>query len=162
MKNLLPGAAGIVALSASAIAYATAAGAQDTAVGIAPVVDFVLPILLTIVTTMIGVFLPIVLTKLAAKYNLQIEQQKRDALQVTFTNAAAGLIQKLGDEAKTLKMNIQNPDVRVAVNRALQGAPDALRWAGLNEQEIARRILEKIPQVQPAPAPTPIATPSEG
>lgn len=138
---------------------ATAALAQDTstAVSVSPLIDFVLPILLTIISGVISIGLPSILTKLAARYNLQIEQAKRDALQTTLTNAAGGLLQKLGDRARTLELDVRNPDVAEAVQRVVQGAPDALKWAGLTQDEIARRVLEKLPQIgtasaSPAPA----------
>lgn len=144
-------------------ALAAAALAQDTTVGISPLVDFVLPILLTVISGIISIGLPIILTKLAARYNLQIEQARRDALQVTLTNAAGGLLQKLGDRARTLQLDVRNPDVAEAVQRVVQGAPDALKWAGLTQDEIARRVLEKLPQISGAgnmasAASTPVAS----
>jgi hypothetical protein len=148
--------AGVLALAA------TSALAQDTDTIVTmpdTLIGFLVQMLFLIISGIIAVFLPILLTKLAARFNLEIEHEKRDALQTTFTNAAGGLLQKLGEDARTLRIDVKNPDLAAAVNRALKGAPDALKWAGLSEAEIARRILEKIPQV-PSPAPTPIATPA--
>lgn len=142
----------LACLFAALLVTAGFAHAQETAVSVAPVVEFVLPILQTLISGVLAIGLPIVLTRLSQRYGLQIEQEKRDALQVTFTNAAGGLLQKLGDQARTLKVDMRNPDVAAAVGRALRGAPDALRWAGLSEEEIARRILEKLPQIGPAPS----------
>lgn len=144
---------------AALLVTAGLAHAQETAVSVAPLVDFVQPILLTLISGVVTVGLPIVLTRLSQRYGLQIEQEKRDALQVTFTNAAGGLLQKLGDQARTLKVDMRNPDVAAAVGRALRGAPDALRWAGLSEEEIARRILEKLPQIAPPPVAVASAAP---
>lgn len=126
---------------------------MDTSVSISPLVEFVLPIVLTIVTAIIGIVVPVAISYLAKKWNLQIEQSKRDALQVTLTNAAGGLVQKLGERAKELKVNVSDPHVREAVQRVVAGAPDALRWAGLTEAEIARRVLEKVPQISASPTP---------
>lgn len=127
---------------------------MENTVSIEPIVDFVLPILGMIISTIIAVFLPILLTKLAAKFNLQIEQQKRDALQTTLTNAAGGLLQQLGTRAKDVRITIADQKMRDAVQRVINGAPDAVKWAGLNEAEIARRILEKLPQIESPNAPT--------
>lgn len=150
----------IAVFFAALLVTASLAQAQETAVSVAPLVNFVLPILMTLISGVVTVGLPIVLTRLSQRYGLQIEQEKRDALQVTFTNAAGGLLQKLGDQARTLKVDMRNPDVAAAVGRALRGAPDALRWAGLSEEEIARRILEKLPQIGAAPVSVPIVPPS--
>jgi hypothetical protein len=140
----------IIAALAVLCLPALALAQDDTAVSVAPLVDFVLPILFTVISGIVTVMLPILLTKLATKFNLQIEQEKRDALQVTFTNAAGGLVQALGDRARLLKIDVGNPHVRDAIARALQGSPEALLWAGLSSEEIARRILEKIPQITQA------------
>lgn len=142
MKTLFGGAFGLALLAAPAFAQDTTVMLPETLVG------FIVQVLFLVISGVIAVFLPVVLTRLAAKYGLQIEQEKRDALQTTLTNAAGGLLQRLGDEALTLKVDLKNPAVRDAVDRALKGAPDALKWAGLSEQEIARRILEKLPQIK--------------
>jgi hypothetical protein len=122
-----------------------AAFAQDTVITAdAGLVDFAADVLMLVVSAIIAVFLPVVLTRLASKYGLQIEQEKRDALQVTLTNAAGGLIQKLGASAKGLKVDVHNAELADAIARVQRSAPDALKWAGLSEAEIARRILEKV------------------
>jgi hypothetical protein len=144
MRTLFGGALGLALLTVPAFAQDTTVALPDTLIG------FLVQMLFLIVSGVIAIFLPLVLTRLAAKYGLQIEQEKRDALQVTFTNAAGGLLQRLGDEARNLRVDLKNPAVADAVNRALKGAPAALKWAGLSEEEIARRILEKLPQIQAA------------
>lgn len=148
----------VVALTAM-LAFAGIAYAQDTVVGVdASLIDFLLQIILLVVSAIITIFLPIVLKRMADKYGLQIEAEKRDALQVTFTNAAAGLLMRLGDRAKSLKVDVRSPELADAIRRVQAGAPDALKWAGLNEQEIARRIIEKVPQVAPETV-TPVSDP---
>lgn len=130
-----------------------AAMAQDTVVTLPDnLVGFIVQTLFLVVSGVITVFLPILLNKLVKRYNLQIEREQRDALKATFTNAAGGLLQNLGERARGLKLDVHNPDIASAVARALEGAPDAIKSAGLDEREIARRILEKIPQIPSAPA----------
>lgn len=131
-----------------------APAAFAASISAAPIVDFVMPILTTIIGATIAVGLPIVLTSVTKRLGLQIEASKRDALQVALTNAAGGLVAKLGDQARDLKIDVKNPAMADAVARVVRGAPDALKWAGLTEAEIARRVLEKIPQL-----PTSIALP---
>lgn len=149
-----------VAFLAATLAFAGAAFAQDTFVTLPDTfVGFVLQIAFLVISGVIAVFLPILLTRMAQKFNLTIEQEKRDALQVTLTNAAGGLLQQLGERAKTVKINVGDPAVKAAVDRVLKGAPDAVKWAGLSEAEIARRVLEKIPQIENSSGPAPISTP---
>lgn len=145
----------LVATFAAAAAYA-----QDTTVALPDtLIGFVLQIAFRVVSGVIAIFLPLVLTRLATKYGLQIEQEKRDALQVTLTNAAGGLLQKLGERAAALRFDAGDPALKAAIDRVLQGAPDAVKWAGLSEAEIARRILEKVPQIEASSGSAPLSTP---
>lgn len=144
----------LLALTSAALAQDTTVALPDTLVG------FVIQIAFLVVSGVIAVFLPILLTKLATKFNLQIEQAKRDALQVTLTNAAGGLLQQLGERAKTVKIDVRDPAMKAAIDRVLAGAPDAVKWAGLTEAEIAKRILEKLPQIEASSGPAPMSTPT--
>jgi hypothetical protein len=155
MKPLAIGAAGLV------LVYAGGAFAQDTTVALPEtLIGFVTQIAFLVISGVVAVFLPVILTRLASKYGLQIEQEKRDALQVTLTNAAAGLLQKLGAKAATARIDVGNPEMKAAIDRVLASAPDAVKWAGLSEAEIAKRILEKIPQIEARSGPAPMTTPA--
>jgi hypothetical protein len=155
MKPLAIGAAGLV------LVYAGGAFAQDTTVALPEtLIGFVTQIAFLVISGVVAVFLPVILTRLASKYGLQIEQEKRDALQVTLTNAAAGLLQKLGAKAATARIDVGNPEMKAAIDRVLASAPDAVKWAGLSEAEIAKRILEKIPQIEASSGPAPMTTPA--
>jgi hypothetical protein len=155
MKPLAIGAAGLV------LVYAGGAFAQDTTVALPEtLIGFVTQIAFLVISGVVAVFLPVILTRLASKYGLQIEQEKRDALQVTLTNAAAGLLQKLGAKAATARIDVGNPEMKAAIDRVLASAPDAVKWAGLSEAEIAKRILEKIPQIEASSGPAPMTTPT--
>lgn len=144
-----------LALAGGLMLVAGAALAQDTSVGFEPLVDFVLPIVTAIVVPVGSALLLWLLQRAINKFGLDIEQSKRDALQVAFTNAAAGIVQKLGAQARALRVEVSDPRVREAVSRVVKSTPDALKWAGLTEEEIARRILEKIPQLPPVEAASP-------
>ena len=130
---------------ATSLAFASSAMAQDASVSLpSNLVEFLVQIIFLVVSGVIATFLPIILARLAKKFKLEIEQEKRDSLQTTLTNAAAGLIKRLGDEAVNLKVDVKDPNLAEAVKRVLRGAPDAVKWAGLTEQEIAKRVLEKV------------------
>lgn len=85
----------------------------------------------------------------ARKLGLEIDAQHRATLQTALTNAAGVAINKLGNEVKSLKIDVRNPAIADAVNHALAGAPEALRYFGLDKapEAIAKRIIAKIPQV---------------
>lgn len=152
-----------VALTAM-LAYVSIAHAQETIVAADPgFVDFLTKYLDIAVTALIPVIaIPLVL-KGFSLIGVKLDRAKSDELQVAFTNAASALIQEMGEDAKTLRINARDPRVAAAVRRVQARVPDYLRWAGLDEQAlgtrtaevIAGRILEKVPQI----APTSIATP---
>jgi hypothetical protein len=167
----LPAAALLLLSSVFAVAFLMAARAfgqdvdpiVDTTVALPEtLIGFAIQIAFLVISGVLAVFLPIVLTKLATKYGLQIEQEKRDSLQVTLTNAAGGLLQKIGDHARAARIDVGDPAMKAAIDRVLAGAPDAVKWAGLSEAEIARRILEKIPQIENTSGAAPMSTPPVG
>ena len=129
---------------AAAMSLPVAAFAQDTAVTFEPLVDFVLPIILTVVSGMIAIGLPIVFAKWEKVARVKIEAGQRDAFQQSLTNTAGRLIREMGDAAKAAKVNVHDPRMRDLVKRAIAGAPDMVRAAGLPEEEISARILEKV------------------
>jgi hypothetical protein len=152
----------LVFIGLAMVAMTSAAFAQElpsTTVEVQNLADFAITILQLVVMTTITVGLPMAFAKWSKRTGLEIEQKDRDALQTTLTNAAGGLLQRLGDSAKTLKLDVGNADLAAAIRRVEEGAPDTLRKIGLTEEQIAKRILEKIPQIQQAvekPAAAPV------
>jgi hypothetical protein len=137
MRTLLGGALGLALLAAPAFA-------QDTTVAVGPLVSFVLPIILTIVGGVISIAVAVLVPIMVKKFGLQNEANIRDAIQTSLTNTAAGAINKLGARAMDLTVDVRNPAVADLVQRAVNGAKDSFGEAGLTQEEIARRVLEKI------------------
>lgn len=145
-----------IALAALAAVLALPALAQDTVVTAdAGFVDFLSRTLDILVTALIPVVVIPLVIKGFELIGVKLDRAKSDELQIAFTNAASGLIQELGDEAKALKLNVGDPRVAAYARKIQARVPGYLRWAGLDEKEIAGRaqaaiegrILEKIPQV---------------
>ena len=149
-----------VAIYASAVA---SFAQDDTVVTVAPLVDFVLPIILAVISGMVAIAVAILTPIMARKFNLQIEKDRRDAIQTSLTNAASGVINKLGEQARGLKVDVRNPIIRQGVQRAINGAKDSFASVGLTQEEIAERLLEKVTQQLPpiSAQPNPIATTTE-
>jgi hypothetical protein len=141
------------------LAFAGAALAQDTVVAAdAGAVDYVVRLLdLLIEPLLMLVVIPLV-WKGFAFIGVKLDEGKRDSLIATMRNTASGYLNELGEEAKTLKLDVRDPRLAKYVRDAQKRAPDALRWAGLNEAEIARRIIEQVPQVLATPGVEPVAS----
>jgi hypothetical protein len=143
MKKLLVGAVGLVVLSAG-VAFA-----QDTTIVTADAgfMAFLTDILRTVVDAALAIGLPILIVKGFSLIGVKLEESKRDALVTTLRNRAGGYINELGEEAKNLKLDVRDPRLAKWVQDAQKSAPEALAWAGLDSKEIARRIIEQVPQV---------------
>lgn len=83
---------------------------------------------------------------------MQQEAIHRDALQTSLTNAAAGVLQKLGTDVDITKVNVGSPAVVAAVQAVQSSVPEAVANFHLTAAEIAPKILAQLPQVQAPPA----------
>jgi hypothetical protein len=150
-----------IALAALAVlAFAGLAAAQDTVVDVdAGAVDYLVRTLDLLIEPLLAlVVLPLV-WKGFAYIGVKLDEGKRDSLVATMRNTASGYLNELGEEAKTLKLDVRDPRLAKYVRDAQKRAPDALRWAGLNEAEIARRLVEQVAQQVAAGTPVePVAS----
>lgn len=143
-----------IALAALAtLAYAGAALAQDTVVAVdSGFVDFLVRTSdLLIEPLLVLVVMPLV-WKGFALLGVKLDEGKRDSLLATFRNTASGYLNELGEEAKGMSFDVRDPRLKKYIADAQRRAPDALRWAGLSEAEIARRLVEQAKQIAAAPA----------
>ena len=80
------------------------------------------------------------------------ETAHRDALQSALTNAAGSVLQKVGTQVDIRTLDVKSPEIVAAVNQVVAAVPDALDKFGLTAEDLAPKILAKLPQVAPAPA----------
>jgi hypothetical protein len=90
---------------------------------------------------------------------LQQEDSHRDALQTALTNAAGAVVQKIGTQADMTKIDVRDPMVAAAVRAVQASVPEAIDHFGLTADQLAPKILAKLPQVAPQVAPAPAPTP---
>ncbi len=86
---------------------------------------------------------------------LQQEALHRDALQTALTNAASSIVQKVGAQADLAKIDVRSPEMAAAVNMVAAAVPEAMAKFDLVPEDLAPKILAKLPQVAPAPAAAP-------
>lgn len=92
----------------------------------------------------------------AQKLGLELDAQHRAAFQAALTNAGGLVIQRLGDKAATMQIDVGNPLIKAGVDYVVKSAPDAIAHFNLQGRadEIAEKIIAKLPQVSAAaPAP---------
>lgn len=126
------------------LALAAPAFAQTTTIEGASIFGALKPY----ITELVGIFVAGVLGYLAtlvkAKFGLDIEAKHREALQTALTNAAGLLIAKGDGLAAGINFDVKNPIVAEAVNYALKGAPDAMKYFGLTPERVRDMLAAKV------------------
>ena len=81
---------------------------------------------------------------LRVKFNLDIEQRHREALQTAITNAVGLAISKGATLTAGKTIDVGNPAVAAALNYALAAVPDAIKYFGLTPEAVANKIAAKL------------------
>lgn len=137
------------------VALSPQAFAADGQIDIGGIYGLWRPYFVDIVSTVLVGFVGWLLAIVRAKWNISIEDSRRDALQTALTNAAGLAIAKLDNVVQGKTITIGNPAIAAAVELVLKSVPDAISYFGLTPEVIAQKIVAKIPIVAnttPAPA----------
>lgn len=125
-----------------------------------PVVDSLINQLLPYIATALGLAITTItglaVAWLKEKWNVEISSAQAQKFNQALTNAAGGLIQKLGPEV-AMKLAPGHPDVQAYAQRVSTGLSDSLKNLGVDPATVPQRILEKVPQVLPVDAAVPAA-----
>lgn len=108
---------------------------------------------ITLVTTAVSVLIGWVLLLVKQKTGLSIDDSMRDALQSAVTNAAGLVLNKLGNQLQGRTIDVKNEFVAAAINYVLKNAPDAVEHFGIKPDDIAHKIVAKLPQIANTSAP---------
>lgn len=122
------------------IGLTTAAGAQESVLGVDSLLAPWLPTITAIAVTLltgIGAWLSAWIKR---KTGLQIEFFHRDTFQTAVDNAAGYIM----SQSQGMTIDLRHPLVRDAVVMVNDGAHDALVFFGLGEDQIAKRILARL------------------
>jgi hypothetical protein len=137
----------VIAAIAVLILFAPAAFAADGQIDAGGIYGAWRPYIVEIVGTLLVAFVGWLLAILRQKWNIQIEDSRRDALQTALANAAGLVIAKLDNAVQGKTITISSPAVADAVNLVLKSAPDAIAHFGLTPEVLAQKIVAKIPVV---------------
>lgn len=129
------------------VALSPQAFAADGQINVGGVYGVWRPYIVDIIGTVLIAFVGWLLAILKAKWNITIEDSRRDALQTALTNAAGLAIAKLDNVVAGKTITVGNPAVAAAVELVLKSVPDAIAYFGLTPQAIAEKIVAKIPVV---------------
>lgn len=142
-------------LIAFAAALPLTGPALAATIDVSPIVVLVRPALeaiasavITIVATAVGVWA-------RRWFGLAAEARMRDALHSALTTAAGVAIADISDAAarKLSRLEIESELVAGGVGYVLRGAPDAVRFFGLDEEQLAEMVRSRIVQILPQTAP---------
>ena len=125
-------------------------------VSLTPVWDAVQPVVVTVAATATTAIVGWLLAELKAKWNIDVDQAHRDALQTALTNAA-GFVWAKTRATVPDHFDVKSPLVAEGIRYVIASAPGALAHFGLTSDQIATKLVAKL-GVQAAtgtPAPKP-------
>lgn len=79
-----------------------------------------------------------------AKTGYDIEAHHREAFQTALTNGAGLVIQRGGELAAGVSIDVKNPAIRDAILYVNQAAPDAVKYFGITPNAIAEKLNAKL------------------
>ena len=114
---------------------------------IAPLVPYVAVALGTAMTAAVGILVAY-LNQSGRKIGVEITATQAAKLNQALTNAAGGLIQRLGPEV-AMKVGPGHPDVQAYAERIADGLGAEIKELRIDPETIGQRVLEEVPQVLP-------------
>ena len=136
-QRRLRAAAVVCGILYAGVAYATSAPAP-VAVAEPTVMDALRPILGDVVNLLLTIVLTIAGFYLKAKWNIDVDKERRDTLQTSLTNVAALMLKEGRTRAEA-----------VDLSRLRASAPDAIKHFDLTDKPatLAEKIEGKVPQI---------------
>lgn len=139
----------IIVATLSLLLFFTAAAVAQT---VAPVTTISLDELIApwlqylvgLVAVLIGALVTWITTMIKAKTGYDIEAHHRDALQAALTNGAGLIIQRGGELAAGVNIDVKNPAIRDAILYVNSAAPDAVKYFGITPNSIAEKLNAKL------------------
>ncbi len=122
-------------------------GAEDIWAALLP---YVIAGLGAFLTALLGL-LTQALVRLNQKWAADILQANTDRIGKALTNAAGGLVQKLGAQA-AMDLDAKHPEATSAAAEVMARVGPLLMQSGITPDSVAQRILEKVPALVATPA----------
>ena len=92
-----------------------------------------------VIMLVLGPLLLAVIYKFMKKLGLDTDALNREALQTAITNGALEAVRRAGGPGNALR--IDNMHLGPALAQTLKGAPDAIKYFGIGDDEIEKRVL---------------------
>lgn len=100
--------------------------------------------LVGLVAVLIGALVTWITTMIKQRTGLDIEAHHREAFQTALTNGAGLVIQRGGELAAGVNIDVKNPAIRDAILYVNQAAPDAIAHFGITPNMIAEKLNAKL------------------
>lgn len=127
-----------------------AAFAQSTTVSFGGLYDLLLPTVLTLVGGVATVAAGWLGERANRWLGLNIDKAHRDALQTAITNGAGLVIAKYGSQIRNAEIDVGSPMLAAGIMYVVGATPDALKHFRLTPEDLAAKILAKLPQIREA------------
>jgi hypothetical protein len=140
VRQVAPGvvAAGVIVL------LAVPAWAADSTVSLGGLFDLLQPYILAVFSAIATGLVAWLFAILRAKWNIEIDQAHRDALQTALTNAAGLALSKAQGGLAGKTVDLRSPLIAEAVKYVVAAVPTALGHFGLTPEALAQKIAAKI------------------
>lgn len=125
--------------------------AHALTIDLGDVAEYLQPVLITFASSLaagIAGWLALVLKK---KWGLEVDANQREAFQTAAKNSAQWLIVRGGEQLKGRSISIDNPLVAEAVKVMQASAGEAIKHFDVRPEELAQKILSKLPEVTDTP-----------
>lgn len=123
---------------------AAVAQTETTVINLGDLIAPWLEYLVGIVVVLIGALVTWITTMIKQRTGLDIEAHHREAFQTALTNAAGLVIQRGGELAAGVNIDVKNPAIRDAIMYVNQAAPDAVKHFGITPNMIAEKLNAKL------------------
>lgn len=115
------------------------------------------PLLLDAVGVAVLAFLGWLTAWLRTRFKINLDEARASAIGIAVTNAAGGVLNKLGEKAVTDVVSAADPSVKDAVDFVRKAVPDAVAHFDMGSDAIGERVINAVgklaaPAVAEAPA----------
>lgn len=128
--------------------------AQDSTIEVGSLFGTLRPYVVELVGVLAAAIVAWLASIVRSKFNLDIEQRHRDALQTAIKNAAGLVLARIENKASAASITISNPLLAAGAKYALDAVPDAIKFFGLSPEAVAEKVKAQLGLLT---APTPPA-----
>lgn len=134
-----------IALAAIMIAPAAPALAAETTISLSTFLDPIKPLLIEIVTVVVGAIVGVIAAKVNKLTGLNIEAKHREVLHSALMNGALKGVSYVSKLSADTKIDVRSAILAEGLQYVAQAAPEAIRYFGLTPDRLREMLEAKLP-----------------